>query len=149
MIRSTLDLIGQLFSDSRRSDIDLQELFNETVLLTLARATNADSNIHPKEVSLVIEKVKEVTGEEVSIADVHVAARSKLFEEGPLEDLLDSVAKVLPPEKKLEVAHALAEIMQADEMVTSREIRFFDIVCQELRLRPSDLIGLQEKKARH
>ena len=143
MIRATLNAISTLFQEQRTKTQLADELFNEAVLMTLARATSADSNINKVEVALVQEKVKQVTGFDISSPDVHVAANSKLYEQAPLDNYLWSISPRLSKEQRVAIVEALAEIIRADNIVTQREVRFFNIVAQSLRLDYSDLVHLQ------
>ena len=144
MIKSTLNVIANLFQGRSLSEDEAEELFNEAVLMTLARASDVDTNINPIEVSLVQEKVKEVTGQEVSAADVRVAANSDLFERTSLENCLRRVQASLPVDQKVMIVSALLDVVRVDETVTFREVDFFNMVVNALRLRPSDLMGLIE-----
>ena len=142
MIKSTLNVIATLFSDQNLTTEEEEELFNETLLMTLARATSADTNIHPIEVDLVQVKVKEVTGQSVTSADVRVAANSHLFEKTSLENWLVRINTILSIEQKVTIVQALSDIIRADERVTLREVTFFNMVSDALRLKPAHLIGL-------
>ena len=142
MINATLKVIANLFADQNLSEEDEIELFNETALMTLARATNADSNIHPIEVKLVQEKIKEVTGQDISTKDVRVAANSHLFEKTTLENWLIRIHTNLSTHQKVAILVALADVIRADEKVTQREVTFFNMVSAALRLSPSDILGI-------
>lgn len=141
MIKSTLNLISSLFSDNPNEE-QVEELFNEVLLVTLARATKADSNIHPVEVELVKEKLEAVTGHLVSVKDVRVAANSELFERTTLDNLLGRVSSLVSIDKKIVLMKALSDILKADQRVTEREIRFFNRVSRSLSVTPADIIGL-------
>lgn len=88
--------------------------------MTLARATAADTNIK----AIEIEKVREVllarTGEDIPAADVRVAANSRMYEKAPLEKYLTSSAKKLTADDRLNIAVALADVVNADGRVSSR-----------------------------
>ena len=142
MIQSTLNVIAKIFAEQFLTAEETEELFNETVLMTLARATNADTNIHPVEVALVKTKVKEVTGQDVTEADVRVAANSDLFERTSLENCLIRINTILTTEQKVSIVRALSEVVQVDQKITQREVSFFNRVSDSLNLSPSDLMGL-------
>lgn len=142
MIQSTLNVIAKIFAEQFLSPEETEELFNETVLMTLARATNADTNIHPIEVALVRTKVKEVTDQDVSEADVRVAANSHLFERASLENYLIRINTILTTDQKVSIVKALSEVIQVDQRITQREVSFFNRVSDSLNLTPSDLMGL-------
>ena len=142
MIQSTLNVIAKIFAEQYLTAEETEELFYETVLMTLARATNADTNIHPVEVALVKTKVKEVTGQDITEADVRVAANSDLFERTSLENCLIRINTILTTEQKVSIVRALSEVVQVDEKITQREVSFFNRVSDSLNLTPSDLMGL-------
>ena len=54
-----------------------------------------------------------------------------------------SSAKKLDWQDRLSIAEALAEVIEVDEKVTNRELRFFDEIAEALELTPSQLIGLK------
>ena len=69
------------------SDVDASQqtdLFEEVMLMTLARAANADVSIQHVEVEMIQEILKNHTGKEFSAADVRVAAREELYAEATL-----------------------------------------------------------------
>lgn len=147
MIRSSLSAIFKLFDETGASPEEDKELFNETVLMTLSRATSVDSNIHPAELGLVRDIVAELTGQDVTDSDVRVAANSHIYEEGSLSRYLNAVSVRLPIERKIELVNALARIVKADERITEREVFFFNMVVSDLNLRASDLLGLNQTQA--
>ena len=142
MIQSTLNVIAKIFAEQFLTPEETEELFNETVLMTLARATNADTNIHPVEVALVKTKVKEVTDQDVTDVDVRVAANSDLFERTSLENCLIRINTILTIEQKVSIVRALSEVVQVDQKITQREVSFFNRVSDSLNLTPADLMGL-------
>lgn len=142
MIQSTLNVIAKIFAEQFLTAEETEELFNETVLMTLARATNADTNIHPVEVALVKTKVKEVTGQDVTEVDVRVAANSDLFERTSLENCLIRINTILTTDQKVSIVRALSEVVKVDQKITQREVSFFNRVSDSLNLTPSDLMGL-------
>ena len=142
MILSTLNHLLKLLGGSEPASEDREAIFNETVLLVLARATDSDANIKPIEVDTVREIVKKTTNEEVSAADVRNAAHSKIYESAPLERHLADVAGRLDIHDRASIARALAEVILSDERVTNKEVRFFDMVAEALQLTPAALCGL-------
>ena len=147
MIRTSLSAIFKLFDETSGSAEEDEELFNETVLMTLSRATSVDSNIHPAEIGLVRDMVCELTGQDVTDSDVRVAANSQIFEEGSLSRYLNAVSVRLPVERKIALINALATIIKADQRITEREVFFFNMVVGDLNLRASDLVGLGQTQA--
>ncbi len=59
---------------------DKRAMFKEVMLLDLARATRAETNVATVEVQHVINVLKEETGEDYSEAQILTAASSELFE---------------------------------------------------------------------
>ena len=135
----------KIFGGSDPSPEEQAQLAKEVMLMTLARATAADTNIK----AIEIEKVREVllarTGEDIPAADVRVAANSRMYEKAPLEKYLTSSAKKLTADDRLNIAVALADVVNADGRVSSREIDFFNDVAHSLALTPAQLMGLQEE----
>lgn len=147
MIRTSLSAIFKLFDETSGSAEEDEELFNETVLMTLSRATSVDSNIHPAEIGLVRNIVSELTGQEITDSDVRVAANSHIYEEGSLSRYLNAVSVRISVERKIALISALATIIKADERITEREVFFFNMVVSDLNLRASDLVGLNQTQA--
>lgn len=142
MIRSDLNSIFNLFkADSTKQSIT--DIFNETVLMTLARATIADTNIKHIELETVQKIVKETTGNDVSLADIRIAAKSRLFESAPLERHLASIGKVLDLDQKISLLDSIAKVILSDERVSSREVRFFNIVAEAIGITAAELMGLR------
>ena len=85
----------KIFGGSDPSPEEQAQLAKEVMLMTLARATAADTNIK----AIEIEKVREVllarTGEDIPAADVRVAANSRMYEKAPLDKYISSSAKKL------------------------------------------------------
>ena len=142
MILSTLNHVLKLLGGGSAEPEDRQAVFNETVLLVLSRATDSDANIKPIEIDTVRGIIAKTTGEEVSAADVRVAAHSKIYEDAPLERNLARVADKLDVHDRVQIAKALAEVILADERVTAKEVRFFNTVAGALALTPATLCGL-------
>ena len=145
MSLASLGGVLKIFGGSEPTEEEKAELWKEVMLMTLARATGADTNIKAVEVDTVREVLKKHTGEDFSSADVRVAAHSELYEKAPLDKYLASAGRKLDVDQRVEVAEALAEIMKADERVSSMEISFFNTVAESLRLTPAQLAGLKEE----
>lgn len=142
MISSGLNSIFKLFqADSTKQSIT--DIFNEAVLMTLSRATIADTNIKHIELETVQQIVKETTGEEVSLADIRIAAKSRLFESAPLERHLVSVGKVLDLEQKISLLDSIVKVILSDERVSPREVRFLNIVADSIGVTAAEIMGLR------
>ena len=118
------------------------DLFKEVLLMTLARAADADINIQSVEVDRIREILKEHTGDEFSAADVRVAARSELYAEATLVKYLGSVYKKMSDAHRAETVQALADVFRSDKNVSVLEVDFFDNVAEALRVKPSQVAGL-------
>jgi uncharacterized tellurite resistance protein B-like protein len=127
------------------SDIDedkQNELFKEVLLMTLARAADADINIQSIEVERIQEIIKQHTGEEVSTADVRIAARAELYAEAGLRKYLSKVQSKMKPAHRAETVQALADIFRSDHVVSPLEIDFFNRVAESLGATPAQIAGL-------
>ncbi len=132
----------KIFGGSEPTPEEQAQLAKEVMLMTLARATSADTNIKAIEVEKVREVLQAHTGEDFPAADVRVAAHSSIYEKAPLDKYLSTSAKKLGPDDRLDIAHALAEVINADGRVSDREITFFNDVVNNLSLTPAQLMGL-------
>jgi uncharacterized tellurite resistance protein B-like protein len=119
-----------------------KDLFNEVLLMTLARASRSDVNIHPVEVDTVRKLVAKITGEQVTAADVRVAAMSEIYETTPLEKALHRLSGTLKPDHRAMVVQALAKVIRSDTEVTGQEIEFFNMVAEALDASPAEIAGL-------
>jgi uncharacterized tellurite resistance protein B-like protein len=144
MSMAGLKNVLKIFGGSEPTEEEKHELVKEAALMTLARATASDSNIKKVEVETVREIVERVTGEDVSAADVRVAANSKLFESAPLERYLEGVGRKIDVRDRLNIASALAEVINSDDRVSSREIAFYNMVAKAFQLTPAEIAGLIE-----
>jgi len=119
-----------------------KDLFNEVLLMTLARASRSDINIHPVEVDTIRKLVAKITGEQVTAADVRVAAMSEIYETTPLEKCLSRLGGTLVPEHRAMVVQALAKVIRSDTEVSGPEIEFFNMVAEALGASPAEIAGL-------
>ncbi len=132
----------KIFGGTDPTPEEQAQLAKEVMLMTLARATAADTNIKAIEVEKVREVLQAKTGEDFPAADVRVAANSRIYEKAPLDKYLNTSAKKLGPDDRLAIAQALAEVINADGRVSDREISFFNDVVNSLSLTPAQLMGL-------
>ena len=130
------------YFDSSENAEEKQELFKETLLMTLSRATRADLTTDDSEVKTVQAVWKEVVGEDIAAEEIRVAASSELFEDVPLDKFLVKVGPQLDGTHNRAIVEALVAIFEADGKVSSSEIDFFNIVARSLALSPSDIVGL-------
>ena len=85
--------IKKLFSGSALSRTEQKQLTKEVLLMTLSRATAADTNIKSIEVSKVREVLFDRTGEKFTAANIRVAANSRLYERAPFERYLHKCSR--------------------------------------------------------
>jgi uncharacterized tellurite resistance protein B-like protein len=132
----------KIFGGAEPSPEEEHKLVKETLMMTLARASSADSSISPVEVETVREIIKRVTGDDVSSADVRVAAHAELFETTPLTTCLSRIGGKLKAKDRVMVVQSLAEVIRSDVEITAREVAFFDGVANALKVTPAELAGL-------
>ncbi len=142
MAIADLKNVLQIFGGSDVTDDQQNELFKEVLLMTLARAANADINIQTVEVERIQEILKSHTGEDFSSADIRVAARAELYAEATLRKYLGSVRKKMTDANRYDTIQALADVFRSDKNVSVLEIDFFDRVATALQVSPSQIAGL-------
>ena len=121
---------------------DEEVLFKEVILLVLARATRADSNVESIEVEHIQKALRELTGEEFSRGDILTASSSEIYETQSLERTLANAARKLGQEKRSVILSCLADLIRADSSVRDQELEFFDQVATALKATPSEIAGL-------
>ncbi|MCH7829423.1 MAG: TerB family tellurite resistance protein [Proteobacteria bacterium] len=142
MAIADLKNVLNIFGGADVSEEQQNELFKEVLLMTLARAADADINIQTVEVERIQEILKERTGEEFSSADIRVAARAELYAEATLRKYLGSVRNKLSPANCADTIQALADVLRSDSNVSVLEVDFFDRVAKALHATPSQIAGL-------
>jgi uncharacterized tellurite resistance protein B-like protein len=143
MALADLKNVLNIFGGSDIGEDKQNELFKEVLLMTLARAADADINIQSIEVTRIQEIIKKHTGEDVSAADVRVAARAELYAEAGLRKYLTRVQGKMRPEHRVETIQALADIFRSDHVVSPLEIDFFNNVAGSLDVTPAQIAGLE------
>ena len=139
---SDLANVLKVFGGSEISAEQQQRLFEETLLMTLARAANADVSIQHVEVERVQAILKKHTGKDFSVADVRVAAREELYAEATLVKYLRGVEKKLSEAQCSEIVQALTEVFRSDATVSALEVDFFNNVVNALNVSPAQIAGL-------
>ena len=89
MAIADLNYVLKLFGGSDVSEDHVNELFQEVLLMTLARAADADISIQHVEVERIQQILKQHTGKDFSSADIRVAARAELYAE--------AITRQIPP----------------------------------------------------
>ncbi len=142
MAIADLKNVLKIFGGSELSAGEQDELRKEVLLMTLARAADADINIQTVEVDRIREILKDCTGEEFSSADIRVAARAELYAEANLRKYLGSVRKKLRAQDRADIVKALADVFRSDSDVSVLEIDFFNRTVEALQATPAQIAGL-------
>ena len=109
------------------------------LLITLARASYSDANIHPVEIETIQQIMQRETGQELTEADIRRAAWPGLYESAKLRKFLRSVQRQLKAEDKITIMQALADVIGSDTQINVLEIDFFNRVAVALRITPPEL----------
>ena len=142
MSLAKLSNVLKIFGGSEPTPEERDALYQEALLMTLSRATSSDTNIDPAEVETVRTVIRHVIGEDVSAADVRIAAKSELYETAPLPKYLSGVAGKLTVEQRVTIARSLADVIRSDEGVREAEVDFYNMVAAALSVTPAELVGL-------
>ena len=142
MAIADLKHVLKLFGGSDVGAEQETDLFEEVLLMTLARAADADVSIQHVEVESVQAILKKHTGKDFSTADVRVAAREELYAEATLVKYLRGVEKKLSEGQCSEVVQALTEVFRSDATVSALEVDFFNNVVNALNVTPAQIAGL-------
>lgn len=142
MAIADLKNVLNIFGGADVTEEQQNELFKEVLLMTLARAADADINIQSVEVERIQAILKSHTGEDFSSADIRVAARAELYAESTLRKYLSSVRGKLTDAHRAQTIQALADVFRSDANVSVLEVDFFDRVATALQASPSQIAGL-------
>jgi uncharacterized tellurite resistance protein B-like protein len=142
MAIADLKNVLKIFGGSDVNEDENSDLFKEVLLMTLARAANADINIQTVEVDRIAEILKEHTGQDFSSVDIRVAAREELYAEATLRKYLASVRRKLTVAERADTMLALADVFRIDKSVSVLEIEFYNRVAEALQVSAADLAGL-------
>ncbi len=142
MAISDLKNVLHVFGGSDIGEEKRNELFKEVLLMTLARAADADINIQSVEVDRIREILKQHTGEDFTAADIRVAAREELYAEATLRKYLRSARKRITHDNRGATIQALADVFRSDRNISVLEIDFFNRVADALQVTPAQVAGL-------
>jgi len=142
MAIADLTNVLKIFSGSEVSEDEEKDLFEETLLMTLARAANADVSIQNVEVESIQGILKKHTGKDFSKADVRIAAREELYAEATLVKYLRRAEKGLSDPHCTEIVQALIDLFRSDQNVSALEVDFFNNVVTALNVTPAQIAGL-------
>jgi len=119
-----------------------KDLVKAVLLLILARASRSDTNVAAVEVSTVQKAISLATGEELSEAEIRIAASSELFEHQSIESTLAGIRNKLEATDRVFIVRKLAEVIRSDRRISEFETDYFDRIAGALALRPSEIAGL-------
>lgn len=134
--------ITKLLRDNGDTAKHKAELFQEVMLMVLARATRVDSNVEKVEIAKVQEVLKEQLGQDFSEAEIRTAASSEVFETQSIERYLASATRKLDERERVIILSSLAGVIRSDDEIRFFELDFFDKVALALRATPSEIAGL-------
>jgi uncharacterized tellurite resistance protein B-like protein len=146
MAIADLTNVLKIFGGSDVGEDKQKDLFEETLLMTLARAANADVSIQNVEVESIRGILKKHTGKEFSQADIRIAAREELYAEATLVKYLRRAEKGLKEDHCTEIVQALIELFRSDQNVSALEVDFFNNVVGALNVTPAQIAGLSAGK---
>lgn len=138
-LKSVLKIFG---GSDVSSEEERRQLHKEVLLMTLARAADADINIQHAEIDRIREILKQHTGEDFSSGDIRVAARAELYAKATLKKYLTSVRDRMHNADRVDTIHALADVFRSDQEVSVLEIDFFNDVAAALKVTPAEIAGL-------
>jgi len=142
MAIADLKSVLKIFGGSDVSAEEQGELYKEVLLMTLARAADADINIQAVEVDRIQAILKERTGQDFSTGDIRIAARADLYAEASLRKYLASVRGKMADKDRVDTVHALADVFRSDKSVSVLEVDFFNGVVDALQVSPAEVAGL-------
>jgi uncharacterized tellurite resistance protein B-like protein len=139
MVFGDFSSVLKIFGAPSPSEEKQKELYREVLLITLARASNSDANIHPVEIETIQQIMQRETGQVLTEADIRRAARPDLYESVKLRKFLRSVQRQLKAEDKITIMQALADVIRSDTQINVLEIDFFNRVAVALRITRPEL----------
>jgi len=138
MVFGDLSNVLKFFGVSSASEESQDGLYKEVLLMTLARASKADANIHPAEIETILQIMQRETGQDFVEADIRKASRPDLYESANLRKYLRSVQGRLNHENKTTILRALVDVIKSDTEINVLEIDFFNRVVDALRITHAD-----------
>ena len=144
MALADLSSILSIFGGSSPSEEDQDTLYKEVLLMTLARASSADTNMQPVEIESIQGIMQTETGQAISEADIRKASRPDLYESANLRKYLRSVQGQLNSGNKSTIVQALADVIKSDTEISALEIDYFNRVAEALNVTPAELAGLSK-----
>lgn len=140
-----VEFIRDRNKDDAERQAEKRTLANEVLFRALARMSSADTNIRPVEVETIRNIYLDMTGDEISVSEVRVAAQADLYERQPFKKYLAGVQAQIDGDDKRLIMKALAAVIKADGRISPFEVDFFNEVASALKLSHSDLTDLAEE----
>ena len=140
-----MEFVRDRGKDDAERQAEQRTLSNEVLFRTLARMSSADTNIRPVEVETIRNIYLDMTGDEVSISEIRVAAKADLYERQPFKKYLAGVQAQIEGEDKRLIMKALSAVIKADGRISPFEVDFFNEVAEALKLSPADLTDLADE----
>ncbi|GIS19713.1 MAG: hypothetical protein CM15mP120_16290 [Pseudomonadota bacterium] len=143
MASGKLSSVLKLF-DNDPTPEEQDVLKREVMLLVLARATAADTNIKDVEIEKVREVLTAHLNTEFDASEVRVAANSELYERAPLK-------RFCPPLRRACVMMTKSRPFRPSQSYLCRRPskrlrnRFFNEVAIAMSLTPAEIMGLQQE----
>ncbi len=134
MAIAAVSSVLKMFGASSPNEATQKELYREVLLMTLARASNADANIHPVEIETIQQIMQRETGQELTEPDIRKATRPDLYESVNLRKYLRRVRRQLKASDRITIMQALADVIKSDTRINVLEIDFFNRVADALRI---------------
>ncbi len=142
MALADLSSVLKIFGESSADPENQEHLYKEVLLMTLARAASADSNMAPVEIVSIQGIMQRETGQDLTEADIRKAARPDLYESANLRKYLRSVQGRLNGASKSAILQALADVIRSDTEISGLEVDYFNRVATALGATPAELAGL-------
>ncbi len=142
MALADLSSVLKIFGESSADPEHQEHLYKEVLLMTLARAASADSNMAPVEIVSIQGIMQRETGQDLTEADIRKAARPDLYESANLRKYLRSVQGRLNGASKSAILQALADVIRSDTEISGLEVDYFNRVAAALNATPAELAGL-------
>ncbi len=139
---ATLSSVLEIFGESSPSEEKQKELYREVLLMTLARTSSSDANIHSVEIETIQQIMQRETDQDLTEADIRKAARPELYGSVYLLNYLRSVQRQLKAEDRSKIMQSVADVIKSDTQINVLEIDFFNRVVDALRITPAAQLGL-------
>lgn len=135
--------IKQLFRKSRCEESEKESLYQELLLMVLARGGRVDYHISDSEIGKIKDLIARKTDLKVDEKDIRMASMSELYETAPLYEYVADISRKIDSAQKVKIARLLLEVILVDGKVTSSEAEFYNMIVNQLDLTPFQQTGLE------